>query len=183
MFQFPRKFPQLVDSAVASETAEAIKKEAAEAPPGGAAPRGKTPPDWGRFGPRANRSARWPTEQGQMGELCIHKSGKVSLRVNGDLQYEILPAAQPSFLQELAIIDHDPATEPVSAAVQADPNAEQPESKPSGAMVMVGQTSKKFIVVPDAAHLLEKIGEQEHQEKEAELLAKQLKRQAKLEQH
>jgi len=84
----------------------------------------------------------------------------------------------PSFLQELAIIDHDPATAPVPASEAAN---ERPESNPSGSIVMMGQTSKKFIVVPDAVHLLDRIGEQERDEREAELIKKQLKKEAKKE--
>lgn len=58
------------------------------------------------------------------------------------------------------ILNHDPAAEPLA------PGEERPPSNPSGAMLMMGQTSKKFIVVPDAMHLLDKIAEQEKTEKE-----------------
>jgi hypothetical protein len=86
----------------------------------------------------------------------------------------------PMFLQELAIIDHDPATEPVPAS---DAPKEKPESAPSGSMVMMGQTSKKFIVVPDAMHLLDKIEAEEKEKREAELREKQAKRDLKKERH
>lgn len=86
----------------------------------------------------------------------------------------------PSFLQELAIIDHDPASEPVPSS---DAATDRPESNPSGSIVMMGQTSKKFIVVPDAMHLLDKIEAEEKENREAELREKQLKREAKKERH
>lgn len=38
----------------------------------------------------------------------------------------------------------------------------------------MGQTSKKFIVVPEVSHLLEKVAEQEAKEKEREKEAKEL---------
>lgn len=47
------------------------------------------PPPWGRTGTRKAKAKRFPTEQGQMGQLCIHKSGKVTMRINGDLTYEV----------------------------------------------------------------------------------------------
>lgn len=71
-------------------------------------------------------------------------------------------------MQELAIIDHDPANEPLQ------PGEKPCESDPSGQINIMGQTSKKFIVVPEVSHLLEKVAEQEAKEKEREKEAKEL---------
>jgi len=102
MFQFPRQFPNLVD--LASLSAEAGIKAEDDVKPGMAAPKSRQPPDWGRWGLRANKAARWPTEQGQMGELCVHKSGKVSLRINGDLHYDVSrPRPSHSSLRSLSL--------------------------------------------------------------------------------
>ena len=73
IFQFPRKFPELVDPSRDEELAADVKPEGGAAP----APRKKTPPDWGRAGPRPNKGARWSGLEGQIGELCIHKSGQI----------------------------------------------------------------------------------------------------------
>lgn len=94
IFQFPRKFPDLVNvndvEALTPKYAldgTEIKPEPVEgAPP---APRKKTPPEWGRAGSRAEMASRWPTTEGQMGTLCIHRSGKISLKVNNDLVYDV----------------------------------------------------------------------------------------------
>ena len=83
-----------------------------------AAPKARQPPDWGRFGLRQNKAARWPTEQGQMGELCVHKSGKVSLRINGDLQYDVSATIAPRPRLSLAELACRPSTDP--AGVDAD---------------------------------------------------------------
>ncbi|KAL8287698.1 hypothetical protein RQP46_003556 [Phenoliferia psychrophenolica] len=164
IFQFPRKFPELVDpSLVDSGDLEAdVKPEGGADEAGNAIPRKKDPPDWGRAGPRPNKGARWPTLEGQIGELCIHKSGRVSMMINNDLHYEVLPAAQPSFLQEIVILDHDPAQEPVPLG------GARKDSEPNRAMLMMGQTSKKFIVVPEVEHLLERVALQEKEEREDE---------------
>lgn len=44
---------------------------------------------------------------------------------------------------------------------------------------MMGQTGKKFIIVPEVAHLLEQIDLQEKTEKERERKLKALKKEAK----
>ncbi|GAA6028530.1 hypothetical protein JCM8097_007266 [Rhodosporidiobolus ruineniae] len=116
MFQFPRKFPNFVPSSSLSSASDALGDLSINGTPGESgvkpdpdapAPRRKpTPPQWGRFGSRNEKAARWSEEAGRIGELCVHRSGKVTLRLNGDLRYEVLPAAQPSFLQEIAVIDH-----------------------------------------------------------------------------
>lgn len=85
VLQFPRRFPTLVNALHAE--AEDVKMEVAEAGATGA--RKKTPCEWGRAGSRDSRGVRWAVDQGQIGELCVHKSGKVSLMMNGDLHYEV----------------------------------------------------------------------------------------------
>ncbi|ORY69156.1 RNA polymerase III RPC4-domain-containing protein [Leucosporidium creatinivorum] len=171
MFQFPRRFPNLVnESQLEAETAVKVENPDAAGTQG---PRKKQPPEWGRFGPRANKAARWAGEEGQIGELVVRRSGKVELRINNDLTYEILPAARPSFLQEIAVLDHDPATVPRAPGVPSIP------SDPSRAMVMMGQTGKKFMVVPEINGLLEKVDEQLKEEKRAEARAKSVKKEKK----
>lgn len=87
MFQFPRRFPQLVPESQLEEATEIKPEHPDLAAPAG--PRRKQPPEWGRFGPRANKAARWAPEEGQIGELLVHKSGKVTLVVNNDLSYDV----------------------------------------------------------------------------------------------
>lgn len=82
---------------------------------------------------------------------------------------QILPAAQPSFLQEVVILEHDPSAEPGGSG----------PSEPDHAIRMMGQTGKKFIVVPEVSHLLERIEMQEKEEKERERRLKALKKEAK----
>ncbi|TKA55522.1 hypothetical protein B0A53_02698 [Rhodotorula sp. CCFEE 5036] len=200
-----------------------------DAPP----PRRKAaPPPWGRFGTMQEKAARWSEHAGRIGELCVHQSGKVTLRLAGDLRYEVLPAAQPSFLQEIAVLDHPskrPATasgtngsksrhessDSASEASDSDSDVsrssisslsdldgkdsadeekrtrrekkqarkDEKEAKmkkkkkpaqeiPADSLVLLGQTSKKFIVVPDMQDLLDKVGQEERAEKEAERRAK-----------
>lgn len=97
MFQFPRKFPTFVPSMPdSSNTSDIEVDDAVKADPDGPAPRRKpVPPQWGRFGSRQEKAARWSEEAGQIGELCVHKSGKVTLRLNGDLLYEVRFATSP----------------------------------------------------------------------------------------
>lgn len=146
---------------------------------------------------------------------------------------QVLPAAQPSFLQEIAVLDHPskrPATasgtngsksrreseESASEASDSDSDVsrssisslseldggkdsadeekqarrekkqarkDKKEAKkkkkqkpaqeiPADSLVLLGQTSKKFIVVPDMQDLLDKVGQEERAEKEAERRAK-----------
>lgn len=60
--------------------------EVAEA--GATATRKKLANEWGRAGPRKARAVRWSGEMGQIGELCMHKSGKVSMMISGDMHFE-----------------------------------------------------------------------------------------------
>ena len=75
---------------------------------------------------------------------------------------QVLPAAQPTFLQEVVILDHDPSYIP------HPPSVPTPPSDPNRAVLTMGQTSKKFLVVPEVEHLLEKIDEQEKEERKRE---------------
>ncbi|GAA5906211.1 hypothetical protein JCM6882_006077 [Rhodosporidiobolus microsporus] len=226
MFQFPRKFPALVPSPDGSSAstslsdlslADAVKADP-DAPP---ARRKPTPPEWGRFGTRQEKAARWSEEAGRIGELCVHRSGKVTLKINGDLRYEILPAAQPSFLQEIAVLDHpapkssssdskgkskrssssssgsdsssgsssDSGSDSDASSSSSDKKQKRKTSKrsskagdkkarappPPDSLVILGQTSKKFLVVPEVADLLEKVGAQEKQERDEERRVKMAK--------
>lgn len=242
MFQFPRRFPNFVPSIKSKKESGTASSSMADlsladgvsvkgdpdAPP----PRRKAaPPPWGRFGTRQEKAARWSEHAGRIGELCVHQSGKVTLRLAGDLRYEVLPAAQPSFLQEIAVLDH-PSKRPATASgtngsksrhesedsasessdsdsdvsrssisslsdldgkdsadeekkarrekKQARKDKKEAKKKkkkpaqeiPADSLVLLGQTSKKFIVVPDMQDLLDKVGQEERAEKEAERRAK-----------
>jgi len=251
MFQFPRKFPTFVpqespkldnlslsdskkeedsDSDSSSEK-KPIKPDPDASQTSSAAARKPVPPDWGRSGTRTQKAARWSEESGKIGKLRVHRSGKVTLKLNGDLKYEVLPAAQPSFLQEIAVLDHPlrtkkkdengaslkkkkgkssksskgkkkkgkdsifDAKKPKNAAKGSsdeetseeededeedssssessdDSDDDQPKwnkkDPPPNSLVCIGQTSKKFIVVPEITDLLEKVGKQEEAEKKAD---------------
>jgi hypothetical protein len=248
MFQFPRKFPAFVPKQHQSPPDE-LKEEGSDEedqkkqkkkdktikpdPDGAAggssqtataAVRKPVPPEWGRSGTRIQKAARWSEEAGKIGKLRVHKSGKVTLKLHGDLKYEVLPAAQPSFLQEIAVLDH-----PLRAKKKADEKEKDKKGKgksksvfkkkqakkakssdeessdesdsddsasgknesdsdsddqgprwnkkdpPPESLVCIGQTSKKFIVVPEISDLLSKVAVQEKAEKEAERAAKGLK--------
>ncbi|GAA5985727.1 hypothetical protein JCM5350_007471 [Sporobolomyces pararoseus] len=254
MFQFPRKFPAFVpkQSPSTNETKEegsgadsdgdknkkkktngkdkAIKPDPdanGSSQTATAAVRKPVPPEWGRSGTRVQKAARWSEEAGKIGKLRVHKSGKVTLKLYGDLKYEVLPAAQPSFLQEIAVLDHPmtvkkkeegkdkdkkgkkssmfkkkkkakkakSASSDESGESSDDSNSDsdsddskgsdsdseddQPrwnkKDPPPESLVCIGQTSKKFIVVPEITDLLSKVAMQEKKEKEAERAAKGLK--------
>lgn len=239
MFQFPRKFPAFVpeqkkppgglDDVEGSddEGSDADKKkkkkskdQAIKADPDAgasqtamAAVRKPVPPEWGRSGTRAEKAARWSEDAGKIGKLRVHKSGKVTLKLHGDLKYEVLPAAQPSFLQEIAVLDHPMRTkakdggdkgkkgrkksskkkkakasssdedEDSSDDSDSDDGSDSDDSDdefrrlakkdpPPESLVCIGQTSKKFIVVPEITDLLAKVAMQEKAEREAEREAK-----------
>jgi hypothetical protein len=91
---------------------------------------------------------------------CAHPVFARTLSLTQDHVIQVLPAAQPSFLQEVVILDHDPATVPLP------PGVKPPPSNPTRAIVMMGQTSKKFLVVPEVSHLLSRVAEEEKEEKE-----------------
>lgn len=254
MFQFPRKFP--VFTPKQRSTANEAKGEAPEAESDGendnkkkkqssskdksvkpdpegaasqtatAAVRKPVPPEWGRSGTRVQKAARWSEEPGKIGKLRVHRSGKVTLKLHGDLKYEVLPAAQPSFLQEIAVLDHPVSTkkkeddkgkgkkgkssifkkkkkakkaksnssdESNASSNDSDSNSDDDEDEdsdsdtddqqprwnkkdpPPESLVCIGQTSKKFIVVPEITDLLSKVALQEKAEKDAERAAKGLK--------
>ena len=91
---------------------------------------------------------------------------------------QVLPAAQPSFLQEVVILDHDPALIPRPPGTLLFPTKPAESSSPTRSILTMGQTGKKFIVVPEVKHLLGCIEKQEKEEKrekeklKAALLAK-----------
>lgn len=100
MFQFPRKFPVFTPSSASSSPSTApgapdpsVKPDPDGAPsPAGAgagARKPAAPPAWGRFGSRAEKAARWTGHEGRIGQLRVHRSGKVTLRIEGDLRYEV----------------------------------------------------------------------------------------------
>lgn len=102
MFQFPRRFPNFVPSSESNKKKKKEEDAAAladlslsddrvKADPDAAAPprRKAAPPPWGRFGSRQEKAARWSEYAGRIGELCVHQSGKVTLRLAGDLRYEV----------------------------------------------------------------------------------------------
>ncbi|GAA5821158.1 hypothetical protein JCM3770_005697 [Rhodotorula araucariae] len=101
MFQFPRKFPSFVPAPSSSSSAAAAAATAADIKPDpDAAPgaRKPVPPAWGRFGSRSEKAARWSAHEGRVGELCVHRSGKVTLKLAGDLRYEVrLVSSLPCF--------------------------------------------------------------------------------------
>ncbi|GAA6019134.1 hypothetical protein JCM11491_002859 [Sporobolomyces phaffii] len=248
MFQFPRKFPAFVphqrsgtngaggaesgddDSDVDQKKKKKGSKDKDKAvkadPDAGAsqtstaAARKPVPPEWGRAGTRTQKAARWGDEAGKIGKLRVHKSGKVTLKLHGDLKYEVLPAAQPSFLQEIAVLDHPLRTskkgedkakkgkkgkkslfaKKKSKKARGDGSEGGSDDSESGSdsddseddsgddgprwnkkdpppesLVCIGQTSKKFIVVPEITDLLAKVATQEKEEKEAERAAKGIK--------
>ncbi|GJN90230.1 hypothetical protein Rhopal_003229-T1 [Rhodotorula paludigena] len=218
MFQFPRKFPHFIpaspssssaDPASTSDAATSIKPDPDAPSSSGAAGGGGrqvAPPPWGRFGSRQEKAARWSAHEGRIGTLCVHRSGKVTLKLEGDLRYEVLPAAQPSFLQEIAVIDpqgatvssngngksrHSSASSSSDSASSSESDAsssssvggkekKKPKAKkaakkkkkaralPPDSLVVLGQTAKKFLVVPDIADLLDAVATQERDEKDAE---------------
>ncbi|BGP33391.1 hypothetical protein JCM10296v2_005191 [Rhodotorula toruloides] len=192
MFQFPRKFPEFVPtSSVKSESDPSgdLASLSIKPDPDAPAPRSVAPPPWGRFGTRTEKAARWSEHEGRIGELCVHSSGKVTLRLEGDLRYEVLPAAQPSFLQEIAVLDHpsknastngtskkpksrrrssSTSSSSSSSSSSDSPSSTKTPTLPADSLVVLGQTSKKFIVVPQIEDLLEKVGEQEKKEREEE---------------
>lgn len=74
----------------------------------------------------------------------------------------MVPAAQPSFLQEVVVLD------------QQDPKAEDSKDdklRPRRIEAM-GQTNRKLMVMPNVDELLDKVAEQVKEEKRAEAAAK-----------
>lgn len=102
LFQFGRKFPNLVPAEGAPDLDAMVQavdtKVKLEEGGGGsgsassaaqAAKRARTAPGWGRAGTRLQKAARWPAVEGKMGEMKVHKSGKVTLTVADGLTYEV----------------------------------------------------------------------------------------------
>ncbi|KPV74316.1 uncharacterized protein RHOBADRAFT_66585 [Rhodotorula graminis WP1] len=213
MFQFPRKFPVFAPETPADTTATATGASSSSSaaavkpdPDAPAALRKPAAPAWGRFGSRAEKASRWTEHEGRIGQLRVHESGKVTLRIKGDLRYEVLPAAQPSFLQEVAILDHRAAAGSASASAangNGHSNGNKPKHRrrsasassgssssssssasdtdkpsrskakarrpvPPESLVVLGQTQKKFLVVPDINDLLASVAKQEKDERDEE---------------
>ena len=105
MFQFPRKFPELVSAmeAMAIKHPETVVKPEGEEEEEVEKKKKKTPPVWGTAGSRNAKAARWSLEQGQIGELLVRKSGRVTILINGDLEFEV--SFSVPFLQISNIID------------------------------------------------------------------------------
>ncbi|GAA5829055.1 hypothetical protein JCM3770_003017, partial [Rhodotorula araucariae] len=106
----------------------------------------------------------------------------------------VLPAAQPSFLQEIAVLDHRPSaagsangdgaaaakkakkhkrsqssgSDDGSAGSSGDEQRRGRRELPRDALVVLGQTSKKFLVVPEITDLLDKVALQEKAERDEE---------------
>ncbi|KAK4048849.1 hypothetical protein OIO90_005657 [Microbotryomycetes sp. JL221] len=187
IFQFPRKFPQLVDETTLDSDLLDVKPETVDTTVasanvngggGGGSSRRRVAPDWGRIGSRQNKASRWPQIEGQIGKLVVRKSGKVILKINKDVKYEVLPAAQPNFLQEVAVLDHNPQDEPGYKQQHQQRRGRDEEDVDmqdtnNNAILILGQTDKKFLIVPDVDDLLDKVEQQERQEKKkvAELKA------------
>jgi len=98
MFQFPRKFPVFTPESASSAAATASTTAGVGAsssstvkpdPDAPAALRKPAAPAWGRFGSRAEKASRWTEHEGRIGQLRVHESGKVTLRIKGDLRYEV----------------------------------------------------------------------------------------------
>ncbi|BGP41444.1 hypothetical protein JCM10449v2_005425 [Rhodotorula kratochvilovae] len=190
MFQFPRKFPSFVPVSPSPSSSAAAPEADVKPDPDAPAARKPVPPAWGRFGSRGEKAARWSAHEGRVGELCVHRSGKVTLKLAGDLRYEVLPAAQPSFLQEIAVLDHRPSAassssngasssskkakakkhkrSSSSSSGSSSSSDERERDLPRDALVVLGQTSKKFLVVPEITDLLDKVALQEKEERDEE---------------
>ncbi|KDE05379.1 hypothetical protein MVLG_04290 [Microbotryum lychnidis-dioicae p1A1 Lamole] len=159
IMQFPRVFPKFVRADGTSPPENKDDKSDIQ------------PPEWGRAGTRKEKAARYSKEAGRIGEMRIHRNGKVTFKINNDLIYEVLPAAQPTFLQEIAMIDHPDLNDP--------PSPTDADQRPIPSVVILGQTYNKFIAAPEASYLLGRIAEQEREEKEAEMKLKAVKRESK----
>ncbi|KAG0151682.1 hypothetical protein CROQUDRAFT_667712 [Cronartium quercuum f. sp. fusiforme G11] len=147
IFQFPRQFPKFRNAAdiIADPVAEAVDEKPA-VPARRQLLKKKKPQvdDWAGWGKGGRRDEcpgvpigeeQKPVE-GQIGELIIRRSGRVQMLI-GEVAYDVLPAAQATFHQEVAVLDP------------------KPESN-LRAMFVLGPTNKKFIVAPDVSSLLER---------------------------
>ncbi|KAA1096825.1 hypothetical protein PGT21_029646 [Puccinia graminis f. sp. tritici] len=155
IFQFPRNFPEFrePDKMIAEEEdQEGTTTTTTTTKPGVRKMVKKKKPGlddwlgWGKGGkreqimgvPRAENSAdpNPPSVQGQIGELVIRRSGRVQMII-ANVAYDVLPGAQPSFHQEIAVIDPKPLSN-------------------LRAMFVLGSVNDKFIVVPDVSTLLKR---------------------------
>ncbi|MBW0460684.1 hypothetical protein O181_000399 [Austropuccinia psidii MF-1] len=147
IFQFPRQFPkfknpEIITPEQANEQTE--QKVATGARPKTLKKKKPGPDDWMGWGKGGRRTEcmgvpvgeETKTIEGQIGELVIRRSGRVQMLI-GDVAYDVLPGAQPTFHQEVAVID----------------------PKPDGkfrAMFVLGSTNQKFLVAPDVSSLLQR---------------------------
>ena len=160
IFQFPRTFPSLVDPVNMRDV-----KPKREDEDEGAAPQqqstglfadasGGGGSEWA-----STRRIAWPTTAGQIGQLRVRRSGRAELAINGDLTFTVLPAAPPGFLQELALVN----PRKIGAAATVDSGESGDETR-TNALLTLGQTNQKFLVVPDVEHLLQRLELQEQDE-------------------
>lgn len=77
-------------------------------------------------------------------------------------------------MQEIVVLDHDAAHVP-RPILPGEPKQEVP-SDPNRSMFTMGQTSRKFIVVPEVSHLLAMVAVQEQEEKDERIRVRKLKK-------
>lgn len=146
IFQFPRNFPKFRDPITNPPLQETTPADQKPVIPKKILKKKKPGLDdwmgWGKGGRRTEcmgvpiGEEEQPPIQGQIGELVIRRSGRVQMII-ADVAYDVLPGAQPTFHQEVAVIDP------------------KPESN-LRAMFVLGSTFDKFIVVPNVTSLLER---------------------------
>ncbi len=64
-------------------------------------------------------------------------------------EWQVLPAATPTFLQEIVVLDHDISLVPKPAGTPQDDFRQ-----PNRSLLTIGQTNKKYVIVPTVEHLL-----------------------------
>ncbi|KNZ57244.1 uncharacterized protein VP01_2201g1 [Puccinia sorghi] len=154
VFQFPRVFPYFEDPIVRAKSGGEEGKAGEQKPGlgpmvGGKVVKKKKKPgldDWLGWGKGGRRTECMgvppgtpedaPPLQGQIGELVIRRSGRVQMII-ADVAYDVLPGAQPTFHQEIAVIDPSPSSN-------------------LRALFVLGSAHHKFIVVPDVSSLLKR---------------------------
>ncbi|KAH8923697.1 hypothetical protein BT69DRAFT_1281250 [Atractiella rhizophila] len=179
IFQFPREFPvfaspsQIADpsSSFLTRTAGVVKKEDPDAPQDGPFGFGAGTSWNDRKGAKAAEVVGC-TEGGQIGELIVRRSGRVRLKL-GEVEYDILAGAPPSFLQEIAIID--PPQSVVNPLNEPEPDSTLPKPH-RRAMYVMGQTNKKYLCAPDIGYLLARWDEAEKDRLDKERVKKEQER-------
>lgn len=184
MFQFPRQFPRFVVEKKTPSSSKVKQEDEVDRKPRII---DSDAPEWGRAGSAAEKATRWQDMAGKIGKLRVHQSGRITMKIKGDLTFEVrsllitpfgvswcssrfislfhglnsdapfrlndaqvLPAAQPTFLQEIAIIK---------------PSDKIDGKVVPGSLTAMGQTNKKFMVVPTVEHLLARIKLEEEEDK------------------